>query len=498
MPIYVITHCKLKSNISASAGAQKRPKLLISLVPVISLLTALIGIIVFAGSESISDYSPAVLLLSAAIAVTLSAVTRTSDRASMLNGLRRSARQILPAVPLLLLIALVSATWLWSGVVPTLIDYGIRVLDPTFFLVTTCAVCAVVSVLTGSSWTTIATIGVAFIGIGRIMGYSEGWIAGAIISGAYFGDKVSPLSDTTVIASSSCGVDLFDHIRYLMLTAAPAMLLSLAVFLCVGLMADVEPTATGSSEMLTALHGYFNITPYTLIIPAVVITLIALRVKTLYTLAAGALLGLAGIFVFQPGILETISQSGTVATTLQVLWTDASLDSGITVLDDLISSGGITGMLPTITLVLCAMLFGGAMLGTGMLRSIAEAITSRLSHRRTIVGATVSSGLFLNSCTADQYLSIIIGSNMYRDVYQRYSLPPRLLSRTLEDSVSVTSVLIPWNSCGVTQSTVLGVATLTYLPFCLFNILSPLMTMLLAWTGFKIPRPMTAASVSRA
>lgn len=490
----------MKSNNSAAASAAKRPSLFISLIPVLFLLSALIGIIICAGSGSISDYSPLILLLSAAVSVVLSVVTRTAERSKMIHGFRRSAAQILPAVPLLLLIALVSATWLWSGVVPTLIDYGIRLLNPTFFLVTTCAVCAVVSVLTGSSWSTIATIGVAFIGIGSIMGYDEAWIAGAIISGAYFGDKVSPLSDTTVIASSSCGVDLFEHIRYLMLTATPAMVVSLIVFFCVGLTIDVQLADAGHEQMLDALHGYFIISPVTLIIPAIVFALIALRVKTLYTLAAGAVLGLAGIFVFQPEILATIAQNGlsgaadVAKTTLRVLWTETSLHSGIPELDDLISSGGIMGMMPTITLVLCAMLFGGAMLGTGMLATIAEAITGRLKHRRSIVGATVSSGLFLNACTADQYLSIIIGSNMYRDVYQRYSFEPRLLSRTLEDSISVTSVLIPWNSCGVTQSTVLGVATFSYLPFCLFNILSPVMTMIMAWTGFRIPQYASSAN----
>ncbi|MDE6367755.1 MAG: sodium:proton antiporter, partial [Muribaculaceae bacterium] len=210
------------------------PSLAISLAPVIFMLASLIGIIIFAGGNSISDYSHIILLVSALVAVALAVISRTLSPSQLKNGLRRSASQILPAVPLLILIALISTTWLLSGVVPTLIDYGIKLINPTFFLVTTCAVCALVSVLTGSSWTTIATIGVAFIGIGRVMGYSEGWIAGAIISGAYFGDKVSPLSDTTVIASSSCGVDLFDHIRYLMLTAIPAMTIAMLTFMCVG------------------------------------------------------------------------------------------------------------------------------------------------------------------------------------------------------------------------------------------------------------------------
>lgn len=319
------------------------------------------------------------------------------------------------------------------------------------------------------------------------------WIAGAIISGAYFGDKVSPLSDTTVIASSSCGVDLFDHIRYLMLTSIPAMVIALIVFMSVGLISEPAVIDASSSEIVAALRDTFNISLWTLIIPLIVGILIACRVKTLYTLAVGSVLGVIGIFVFQPGILSAIEGVGLhsvgdhIMSTLRILWSETAVSTGNEALDSFVSTGGITGMLPTIFLVLCAMLFGAAMIGTGMLAVIAGAFTRRLKRRHSIVGATVAGGLFLNSCTADQYLSIIIGSNMYRDVYKRYSFQPRLLSRTLEDSVSVTSVLIPWNSCGVTQSTVLGVATLTYLPFCIFNILSPMMTLLMAAIGFRIP-----------
>lgn len=468
---------------NSATDAARLPHLWVAILPVVFLLGCLISIMVAKGSDAIFDYSHWTLLAASGLALTLSLLTRTLHLKRLANGLRRSATQILPAIPLLILIAMIAATWLWSGVVPTLIDYGIRLLNPTFFLVVTCLVCAVVSVLTGSSWTTIATIGVAFIGIGRIMGYEEGWIAGAIISGAYFGDKVSPLSDTTVIASSSCGVDLFDHIRFLMQTSIPALLVALIVYLGVGFMTDTSVIESGSAGIIDMIHSVFFITPWTLLIPLVVLVMIAFRVKTLITLAVGTLLGIVGMFIFQPPIFDTLASpdASRFMTTLHILWSETSLTTGMPTLDDLMSTGGITGMLPTVMLVLCAMIFGGVMLGTGMLAVIARAFTSRLSRRRSIVGATVGSGLFLNACTADQYLSIIIGGNMYRDVYDRYSLPPRLLSRTLEDSISVTSVLIPWNSCGVTQSTVLGVATLVYLPFCIFNYLSPLMTLIRSW-----------------
>lgn len=431
------------------------------------------------GADAIAGYSPVVLLGSAALSVVLSFVFGALSRRGMTVGFVRSARQILPAVPMLICIAMVATTWMVSGVVPTLIVYGLEVLTPTLFLVTACVVCALISVLTGSSWSTIATIGVAFMGIGQVMGFSAGWIAGAIISGAYFGDKISPLSDTTVVASSACGVDLFAHMRYLMLSSVPALLVALVVFAVKGFMSDAADADQGM--MLDgALRTTFNITPWTLVIPAITLALIAFRVPTLLTLAASALLGFVGIFVFQPDLGHSvISAAG-------MLWSGNAMDTGMERLDSLVSTGGISGMMSTVALVLSAMMFGAAMMGTGMLASITRSFTSRLHKRTSIVGATVGSGLFMNSTTADQYLSLIITGNMYRNVYRQFGLEPRLLSRTIEDSVSVTSVLIPWNSCGITQSTVLGVSTMVYFPYCIFNILSPCMSLLLAWTGWRI------------
>ena len=400
---------------------------------------------------------------------------------------------------MLIFIATVSTTWMLSGVVPTLIHYGLSIINPTFFLVTTCVVCAAISVLTGSSWSTIATIGVAFMGIGTVMGFSAGWIAGATISGAYFGDKVSALSDTTVVASSTCGVDLFDHIRYLMITAVPSMGIALIAFALVGVLTPATPEST-SADIISHLGRTFSITPWTLVIPVITGALIAMRVSTLLTLAISSTLGLAGIFIFQPHLvshlMESVPAYGSDILTYahmirDVLWSETTFSTGYELLDNLVSTGGITGMLPTVALVLCAMFFGTAMIGTGMLERITRAFTRRLRRRVSIVGATVGSGLLLNSCTADQYLSIIIGGNMYRTLYRRHGMEARLLSRTLEDSISVTSVLIPWNSCGVTQSMVLGVPTLVYLPYCIFNYLSPLMSLAMAITGFKIRQAIT-------
>lgn len=349
----------------------------------------------------------------------------------------------------------------------------------------------VISIMTGSSWTTIATIGVAFIGIGTLLGYSTPWVAGAIISGAYFGDKISPLSDTTVLSSSSTGVDLFRHIRYMLITTVPTIVISMVVFAVVGFMSDT--TATDShSGMVAALRDTFHLTPWIMVIPIVTMILIVLRINTLITLLLSTLMGLAGIFIFQPHLMHMLSSAtnpddfDNLQVVMKILFSNTSLSTGDTSLDSLVSTGGVKGMLPTVWLVLSAMLFGGVMMGCGYIARITAAVTHMLRNRVSAVATTAVSGLFLNSATADQYLSIIVGANMYRDVYSRLGLEGRLLSRTLEDSVSVTSVLIPWNSCGVTQSSVLGVATLAYMPFCVFNWLSPLMSLIIAISGFRI------------
>ena len=488
-------------NIS-NRRAVAQPPLYASLLPVALLLITLIAIICTSGADVISGYSPYALLGASALAVAITYLYRCLNRKRIKLGFLRSAGQILPAVAILLCISLVATTWMLSGVVPTLIDYGLATIDPTFFLVTTCAVCAVISVLTGSSWSTIATIGVAFMGIGSVMGYSSAMVAGAVISGAYFGDKMSPLSDTTVLASSACNVDLFRHIRYMMLTSAPAMAVALGVFLLLGLFTDTAP-AVRSIEMIGHLQHTFNITPWTMLIPAFTITVIAMRLSTIATMGLSALAGFIGMFVFQPQIIDALMPSmdsipHAIGQVTSILWNGSSLSTGHGQLDGLVATSGVTGMLPTIFLVLTSMVFGAAMIGTGMLSAITHAITRHLRKRTSIVGATVSSGLFLNACTADQYLSLIIGGNMYRNVYRRFGLEPRLLSRTMEDSVSVTSVLIPWNSCGITQSTVLGVATISYLPFCIFNIMSPIATMIFAWTGYRIRTVAARLSTARA
>lgn len=460
------------------------PSLGWSLVPITALLLTIVGVIIVKDADAAQAIGPYILLGAALLTVAIAIGMYRCPLARLWMGLRKSASQILPAIPILVFIASVSATWMMSGVVPALIDYGLQLLSPQLFLFLACAICSAISVISGSSWTTIATIGVALMGIGQVLGYSDGWIAGAIISGAYFGDKMSPLSDTTVLASSSCGVDLFAHIRYMFVTTIPSMTIALIVYFIVG---QLTPTAvlSHSIEITEHLHASFNITPWVLLIPLITCVLILLRLKTVFTLALSTLLGLAGMFVFQPQVVTALgggsSLSSDISVAMGVLFTETSIDTGSDMLNSLVSTGGVEGMLSTIYLVLCSMIFGGMMIGNGMIATITRSFTRRLHSIGSIVGATVGSGLFFNACTADQYLSLILGGNVYKNIYKRNGLNPRLLSRSLEDSISVTSVLIPWNSCGVTQSTVLGVATIVYLPYCLFNWLSPLMTLFVAW-----------------
>lgn len=475
-------------NLPASDNSKARPVQptpLISAFPVLYLLVTLVTVIYFKGASAVQEYSPLILLSAAFVGLLVSLIATPRRPKSLLaGGIRQSAKQILPTLPILLFIGTLASTWMLSGIIPAMIDSGLKLMNPGWFLPVTCAICSAVSVLTGSSWTTIATVGVGFMGIGGVMGYEPEWIAGAVISGAYFGDKVSPLSDTTVLAAASCNVPLTVHIRNLMWTSMPALLLALGVYSCVGLFTDFN-SSEESLSMAEALRDIFTLSPWLFAVPLLTAVLIILRVPTPFTLAVGSLAGLAAMYIFQPHIVAAIADSH-IRVIIDTLFLGASLPTGNELLDPLVSTGGMFGMIPTIMLILSAMIFGGVMIGTGMLGSLTASLTRSIRSSKGIVAATCGSGLFLNSCTGDQYLSIIVGGNIFRDAYRERGLRPSTLSRTLEDSVSVTSVLIPWNSCGITQSTVLGVATLAYLPYCIFNLCSPVMTLLLAMAGWKI------------
>ena len=469
------------------------PSPLLSLVPILVLVTLLFVTIHTFGSDALSGGSQVVLLTATAvcclIAMGYSKVRWKAIELAMVNNISGVATALI----ILLIIGALSGSWMISGVVPTLIYYGMQIIHPSFFLASTCIICAIVSVMTGSSWTTIATIGIALLGIGQAQGFEDGWIAGAIISGAYFGDKISPLSDTTVLASSVTDTPLFKHIKYMMITTVPSMIITLTIFTVAGF--AHEATATDQIAMYSAsLRETFHISLWLLIVPVITGILIAKRIPSIITLFISATL--AGIFAlfFQPHLLQEISglpvqdMQSQFKGLIMTFYGSTQVQTGNPDLNDLVSTRGMSGMMNTIWLIICAMCFGGAMTASGMLGSITSVFIRFMKRTVGLVASTVASGLFLNICTADQYISIILTGNMFKDIYQKKGYESRLLSRTTEDSVTVTSVLIPWNTCGMTQATILGVATFTYLPYCFFNLISPLMSITVAAIGFKIKR----------
>ena len=471
----------------------KIPSPLLSLVPILVLVALLFVTIRTFGSDALSGGSQVVLLTATAvcclIAMGYSKVRWKSIELAMINNITGVATALI----ILLIIGALSGSWMISGVVPTLIYYGIQIIHPSFFLASTCIICAIVSVMTGSSWTTIATIGIALLGIGQAQGFEAGWIGGAIISGAYFGDKISPLSDTTVLAASVTDTPLFKHIKYMMITTVPSMLTTLVIFTVAGF--THEATASGQIAMYSAsLEETFDISCWLLAVPVVTGILIAKRVPSIITLFISAML--AGIFalIFQPHLLQEISglpvldMRSQFKGLLMTFYGSTQVETGNADLNGLVSTRGMGGMMNTVWLIICAMCFGGAMTASGMLGSITSVFIRFMKRTAGLVASTAASGLFLNICTADQYISIILTGNMFKDIYQKKGYESRLLSRTTEDAVTVTSVLIPWNTCGMTQATILGVATLTYLPYCFFNLISPLMSITVAAIGYKINR----------
>ena len=470
----------------------KTPSPIVSFVPIIAMVAMLYVAVSSFGSDALSGPSQVVLLVASALTVAIGIAVYKIEWARFENAIVDNIKGIASATIILLIIGALSGAWMLSGVVPTLIDYGMAVINPRFFLATACIICILVSVMTGSSWTTIATIGIALMGIGQAQGYSDGWIAGAIISGAYFGDKISPLSDTTVLAASVSHTPLFDHIRYMLFTTIPSIVITLIIFVVAGITGDVAESSQ-IDRISAVLNARFNITPWLLIVPIVTGVLIARRVPTLITLFASTVMAVIAAVVAQPDILASLGHGDrpVFEGAMKMLTTETSISSGNALVDDLISTRGMAGMLNTVWLILCAMSFGGTMTASGMLRSITAMFARMMKSTFSLVSSTVCSGLFLNLTTADQYISIILTGNMFRNIYEREGYESRLLSRTTEDSVTVTSVLVPWNSCGMTQSTVLGVPTLTYLPYCFFNYLSPIMSMIVAAFSYKIYRKAT-------
>lgn len=469
------------------------PSPLVSLIPIAALIVLLFFTISTFGSDALTGASQVSLLVATALCVFIGMWRYGIPWKDFEKAITNNIAGVSSALIILLIIGALSAVWMVSGVVPTLIYYGVQIIHPRFFLLCTCIICAVVSVMTGSSWTTIATIGIALMGIGKAQGFEEGWIAGAIISGAYFGDKVSPLSDTTILASSVTDTPLFTHIRYMLFTTVPSLVITLLLFSVMGF--THEAANMDSISLFTAaLDAKFHITPWLLIVPIVTGILIARKVPSIVTLFISTVLTVIFMLIFQPGLLYEVAGAGATGIeglykgTMMTLFGPTALDAGNPEINELVATRGMAGMMNTIWLIVCAMCLGGAMTASGMLASI-TAVFVRFTRRLTgMVASTVGAGLFLNLATADQYISIILTGNMFKDIYRQNGYESRLLSRTTEDAVTVTSVLIPWNTCGMTQATILSVPTLVYLPYCFFNYLSPLMSILVASIGFKIYR----------
>ena len=482
----------MKPRIFAKRGPST-PSWWTSLIPIFFLVGIMSLVIKCFGADVLGGASQLSLILSSGVVAALAIFIHGCPWKRLESSIADNIRSIAGGILILLMIGAISGSWMVSGIVPTMICYGLDIISPRIFLFAVCLICTLVSLITGSSWTTIATIGVALIGIGDALGYSPAWTAGAIISGAYFGDKISPLSDTTVLASSVAEVPLFNHIKYMMITTLPSFVITLVVFLAASIchmgseVAQVDTTAQ-------ILKDTFFISPWLMIVPVLTSLLIIRRVPTFLTLLSACLMACATALIFQKDIIMMIAGAdnfdflaGMKGIMISCFGT-TSIETGNAILDELITTHGMNGMMPTIMLILCAATFGGVLIGSGMIQSLTDKLTESISSRTAIVSSTVGTGIFANMTMGDQYLSIILTCNLYRKLFEDKGYEGRLLSRSTEDSATVTSVLIPWSSCGMTQSTVLHVPTIDYLPYCLFNIISPLMSILVSATGYKIIR----------
>jgi Na+:H+ antiporter, NhaC family len=450
-----------------------------ALFPLVILIAMLAVNVCFFKDASLDGSNQFILLLGGAVAAIVGFSKKVSYE-QMMNAVAENLKSTSSALLILLLVGALSGTWLLSGVIPTMIYYGIQLLNPSIFLVVSVIVCALISLATGSSWTTSATVGIALIGIGNAMGIPMGMTAGAILSGAYFGDKMSPLSDTTNLASAMAGADLFTHIRYMLYTTVPTMVVTLIVFTIISF--SIEPTALVQTDaLLKDITKVFTITPYLFLIPFVVIVLIIKKTPPLAALLIGTLLGALAAIWAQPELV--LQLSGADELSFRSVYMTL-----LNAINDLFTSGGMSGMLGTIWLVICAMVFGGVMEAIGALNKITEALLKLSKSVFGLFASTVGSCIALNLTASDQYLAIVVPGKMFAKAYETKQLAPENLSRTIEDSGTVTSVLVPWNTCGAYHSSVLGVPVFDYFIYAVFNYISPFMTLLFAAFALKIRR----------
>ena len=463
-----------------------------ALIPVVILMAMLAYNIFFVdGQEWFGTYTNQIILLLGGVVAAIVGIFNKVSFRLMFEEIWENLKSIFIPIMILLLVGALAGTWLVSGVIPAMVYYGLQVLSPEIFLPASVIICAVISIATGSSWTTSATVGIALIGIGSALGINPGMIAGAVISGAYFGDKMSPLSDTTNLAPAMAGTDLFTHIRYMTLTTVPTIIVTIVAFGIISMTLDTSGEAN-INNLLGSIENTFNISPWLFLVPGAVIALILMKTKPLIALGTGVLIAVIFAFLFQTEILSSLSDSS-IKAVIQSIFTETQITTENEKLNDLFSSKGMIGMLWTIYLVICAMVFGGVMDAIGALARITKALLSFATSIFGLFASTVISCLGLNTIASDQYLAIVIPGKMFKKAFDDKGLAPENLSRTLEDSGTVTSVLIPWNTCGAYQSGVLGVGVADYFVYAIFNWLSPFTTLLFAAFRIKI-KMMTSKS----
>jgi len=477
----------------AMTKATRDPNLFEALIPIILLIILLTFNVRYFGDETLSGANQIALVLSATVAGLLAVRlghSWKSIRATIVNSIGSA----MPSILILFLIGSLAGTWMISGVVPMLIYYGLKLLNPTIFLFASVIICAIVSLATGSSWSTVATIGIALLGIGTTLGFNKGLVAGAIISGAYFGDKMSPLSDTTNLAPAMAGTDLFTHIRYMVLTTGPSIIITLIIFLIIGFVNNLDAAGTNVEAVMTSIENKFNVSPVLLVVPAFLIFIIIKKVPPLPALIAGTLAGAIFAIILQPDVIREVANTDgnyvkqSYISAMRTMFGSVSVSTDNAAVNELLSTRGMAGMLNTIWLIIAAMVFGGVMESAGMLIKITKYIMKVVHNAGSLVAATVGTCIFFNTTASDQYLAIVVPGRMFARIYEEMDLKPEVLSRSLEDSGTVTSVLIPWNTCGATQAGVLGVSTFTYAPYCFFNIISPFMSIFMAAFNIKIRR----------
>ena len=463
---------------------------MLSFIPFLVLIVLITCCIAVFGNATLDGASQVSLLVASAVSVLIGHFSKRLEWENLEKEISDKISSCTPAIIILLLIGAIGGTWMVAGIVPTMIYYGMQIIQPEVFLVSSSVLCALVSLMIGSSWTTVATIGLALMGIGKAHGFDDGWIAGSIITGAYFGDKLSPLSDTTVLASSVAGTPLFTHIRYMLYTTVPTFCISITIFLIAGFTMDVQGHGN-VHEFMEGLQHTFVISPWLLIVPVLTGVMIARRWPSMVVLFMAILLAVVVALLVQSDlVLRIAGDDGGLLTSykgmMSVCYGSTNIETGNSVLNELVHTSGMSGMMPTIWLIICAQTFGGALSATGQLQDFMRLLLRLVRGTASLVASTVGTALFCNIATADQYLSIMLSSSMFKDTYRERGYQPQLLSRSCEDGATVTSVLVPWNTCGLTHSTVLGVATLTYLPYCFCKLHSPLTSIMVAASGCKI------------